>query len=141
MIFSAQQIFSDDQNLTASGVSTNIIDLGPTGTVLGNSVALVRDIGKGNPIEIVIQLTADSSGTSPTLTAVLEADDNAGFASAKEVASSVTLSDGVAGDRLSINYVPQGADERFIRINYTLAGTSPDYTVTAGVVCGAQTNA
>jgi hypothetical protein len=42
---SEQQLFSDSQALTQTAVSTNIIDLGATGTVTGGAAALVRDIG------------------------------------------------------------------------------------------------
>lgn len=140
MIFSAEQIFSDDQALTASAASTNLIDLGATGTVLGAPAALVRDIGKGNPIPIVIQLTVAAGGTSPTIQVAVQVDDNASFSSATTVATSNTLSGGVAGDKLSINWVPQGTNERYVRLNYTLGGTSPTYTVTAGIVLADQTN-
>ena len=43
MLLSSEQTFSDAQALTATAVSTNIIDLGPTGTVLNAPAALVRD--------------------------------------------------------------------------------------------------
>lgn len=140
MIFSAENIFSDDQALTATAVSTNVIDLGATGTVLKGPAALVRDIGKGRPIEIVIQLTVDSGGTSPTLDVDLQVDDNVGFASATIVQSSTQIAGGVAGDRVSIYYIPEGTNEQYLRLNYTLGGTSPTYTVTAGIVAGDQTN-
>ena len=140
MIFSKEQIFSDDQALTTSAVSTNIIDLGATGTVYGAPAALTRDIGKGELIQVMIQLTADAGGTTPTISATLEVDDNDAFSSAKDAAQSVTLTSGVAGARLSINYIPQGTDERYMRLSYTTGGTSPTHTVTAGIVHGAQTN-
>ena len=42
MILSAQQIFSDGQALTATAVSTNLIDLGATGTVVGAPAVAAR---------------------------------------------------------------------------------------------------
>lgn len=141
MLTSAEQTFSDGQNLTSSGASTNIIDLGATGTVLRAPAALVRDIGKGNPIPIVVRLTADASGTSPTLDVDVEVDDNDSFSSATVVGSSEQKAGGSAGDEIYLDvYLPEGTNERYLRLNYTLGGTSPDYTIWAGVVHGKQSN-
>ncbi len=139
MILDLQNMFSDDQALTATAVSTNVIDLGATGTPPLSTIALVRDIGPGTPIDILIQLTVDSGGTAPVLLAQLQRDDNVGFSSAVVVAVSATLTGGVTGDRLSIRYMPDGTNERFIRLNYVITGTTPTYTVTAGVALGIQT--
>ena len=139
MILDLQTLFSDDQALTTSAVSTNVIDLGATGTPPLGGSALVRDIGPGTPIDILIQLTADAGGTSPTLSAVLEMDDNEGFASATTVATSGTLASGTQGDRLSIRWIPDGTSERYIRLSYTTGGTTPTHTVTAGIALGIQT--
>lgn len=139
MILDLQSMFSDDQDLTVDVVSTNIIDLGAPGTPPLSSTALVRDIGPGTPIDILIQLTVDSGGTSPTLQVDLQMDTAANFPSATVIASSVILTAGVAGDRLSIRYIPDGTTERFIRLDYDIEGTTPTYTVTAGIVMGIQT--
>lgn len=141
MLMSKEQTFSDAQELTGTAASTNIIDLGATGTVLGAPAALVRDIGKGNPIQIIVQLDVAAGGTSPTLSVAVQVDDNSSFSSATTVATSQTKSGGAAGDRIQLNaYLPEGTNERYLRLNYTLTGTSPTYTVTAGVVAADQTN-
>ncbi len=138
MILDTENLFSDDQALTVTAVSTNVIDLTAAGTP-PNSNALIRDIGPGEPIDILIQLTVASGGTSPTLIVTLEKDTGEAFPSATVVATSATLTGGAVGDRLSIRYMPDLTDERFIRLNYTLGGTNPTYTVTSGVVAGVQT--
>ena len=140
MLLSVQQTFSDSQALTGTAASTNIIDLGATGTVLGAPAALIRDIGKGEPIEILVTLIVGGGGTTPTLDVDLEVDDNDGFSSATTVASSQQIAGGAAGDRVSLYWIPEGTNERYMRLNYTLGGTSPTYTVTAGVVAADQTN-
>ena len=56
MILSAQQIFSDDQAVTATAISTNVIDLGAPGTPYDAAAALNQDIGKGCPIPVLVQL-------------------------------------------------------------------------------------
>jgi hypothetical protein len=140
MILSAEQIFSDGQVLSATGASTNILDLGATGTVLGAPAALVRDIGKGNQIEISITLDAAATGTTPTLDVDVEVDDNDSFSSATVVASAVQVAGGAAGDSVNLRFVPDLTNERYVRLNYTLGGTTPGYTLTAGVVMGRQSN-
>lgn len=138
MIFSVEQTFSDAQVVATNGPSTNTIDLGETGTVLKGPAPLVRDIGKGNPIPIVIQLVEDAADPGDTLQVTLQVDDNSSFSSETDVAQSVALTGGVAGDQLSVFYVPQGTNERYFRLNYAVTGTAPSYTITAGIVLADQ---
>lgn len=140
MLTSVQQEFSNAQNLTASAASTNLIDLSATGTVLGAPKALVRDIGKGQPIPILVTLTAAATGTNPTLDVDLEVDTTSAFSSATVVASAPQKAGGAAGDRILLYWIPEGTNEQFLRLNYTLGGTTPDYTLTAGIVAADQTN-
>ena len=141
MLTSQEQVFSDSQNLTSSGASTNYIDLGATGTVLGAPTALTRDIGKGRPIPIVVRLTAAPSGTSPTLDVAVQVDDNDSFSSPTTVSTAPQVAGGAAGDEVYLDvYLPEGVNQRYLRLNYTLGGTSPNYTVFAGVVAGKQSN-
>lgn len=141
MLMSAQQTFSDSQAVTTTAASENIIDLGATGTVLNAPAALVRDIGKGNPIAIIVRLDVAAGGTSPTLVVTVETDDNSGFASATVRATSATIAGGAAGEEIWLNvYLPEETNERYLRLNYTTGGTSPTHTITAGVVLGKQSN-
>lgn len=141
MLMSIEQTFSTAQALTATAVSTNVIDLGATGTVLNAPAALVRDIGRGRPIQIIVKLLADAGGTSPTLQIDVQTDDNVGFASATVRSSSAVIVAGDAGDELWLDvHLPENTNEQFLRLNYILAGTSPTYTVTAAVVLAKQTN-
>jgi hypothetical protein len=138
---SAQQLFSDAQALTTTAASTNHIDLGATGTVLGAPAALTRDIAKGEPIPIVVKMDVAAGGTSPTITVSVQVDDNSSFSSATTVLTTDSKSGGAAGDEIYIPvYLPEGTNERYLRLNYTLGGTSPTYTVTAGVVKGRNSN-
>ena len=142
MLLSEQQLFSEAQALTTTGAaSTNLIDLGATGTVLGAPAALVRDIAKGKPIAIVVKLDVDSGGTTPTIQVTVETDDNAGFSSATARGSSQVVSDGTAGDEIWLDvYLPEGTNERYLRLDYILTGTTPTYTVTAGIVAARTSN-
>jgi hypothetical protein len=128
MILSEQNLFSDKQDVNANAASTNVIDLG-----------VAKDIGPGIPIPLLVQLTADATGTTPTLQVDVEVDDNDAFSSAKVVAS-YTFTGGLAGDQMPMQFVPHGVDERYARLNYTVGGTTPVYQVTAGITMGNQSN-
>lgn len=139
MIFSAEQTFSESQVVTATGASTNLIDLGATGVVLGAPAPRDRDLGKGRPIPIVVQLDIDATGTNPTLDVTLQVDTQENFASPTTVATAQQVAGGAAGDRVSLFYVPEGTNQRYLRLLYTVGGTSPSYQLTAGIVMADQT--
>jgi hypothetical protein len=141
MLISLQSEFSDSQAVTTSAASTNLIDLGAPGTVLGAPAALVRDIGKGNPIPIVVRLDSAAGGTSPTLVVTVETDDNSGFSSATTRATSATIAGGTAGQEIWLNvYLPEGCNERYMRLFYTTGGTAPTHAISAAVVAGKSSN-
>ena len=141
MIFDATLLFSNAQAITATAASTNSIDLGAVGTPFGGP-ALVRDIGPGNRIPLSVTVGA-AFNTLTSLTISLETDDNSGFSSAKTVASVVyPLARLTAGAILDFpDYVPQGVNERYFQLRYTVTGTSPTTgNITAGIVASKQTN-
>lgn len=141
MIFDKQTMFSDGQLITATAPSTNIIDLGATGTPYGSTVALVRDIGKGDckiPLAVLV-VAAFNNLTS--LTVAVQVDDNAGFATPKTVASRTYALAELVGELQFPDSFVEGTDERYVRLLYTPAGTAPTTgAITAGVVAGRQTN-
>lgn len=141
MIFSAEQLFSDDQAITTTAVSTNVIDLGATGTVLRQPNDLKRDIGKGTPIPILIQVTADFASLT-SLQVTVQTDDAENFGNAVNIVSSDTVlaADLVAGYKFPIIWVPLGVNKRYMRLNYTVSGSASAGTVTAGIVADVQTN-
>lgn len=117
----AQHLFSDAQALSGTGaVSTNIIDLSQD-----------RNIGIGSPLAVAITVDVALAGTSPTLVATLQTDDNSGFASPTTLATSPTYTALAAGQQVVLGVPADTASERFIRVNYTLGGTTPTTTVTA----------
>ena len=56
MIFDRTLLFSNAQAITADAASTDIVDLGATGTVYGAAAALNRDIGKGEEVALNVQV-------------------------------------------------------------------------------------
>lgn len=120
-IVDGQLLFSDAQALTATAASTNIVDTGAD-----------RNIGIGEPMCVVIAVDTALAGTTPTFQAAVQTDDNASFSSPATVAQMpAALSAAAAGLQIVIPIPPNTDIERYIRVNYTLGGTTPTITVSA----------
>lgn len=139
MIFSAQQIFSDDQAITASADSTNVIDLGAAGTPYGGAAALNQDIGKGAKIPILIQVTeAFNNLTSLEIKISTGATTALGTTVISKV---VLLADLVVGYQFPVDVLPNEITEQYLGVEYVVVGTAPTTgKVTAGITMGNQTN-
>lgn len=137
MLFSKQQMFSEQQAITVTAVSTNVIDTLAGQVPIHSLGAVEKNLGKGTPICMSARVTEDFDLLT-SLTVDLEVDDNEGFASAKVVRSQVVLlADLVTGKDLDFRYVPKGTDERYMRMNYTVTGTTATTgKIDAGIVCG-----
>lgn len=142
MILDRTLLFSEGQAITASAASTNVVDLGETGKPVGASANLVREIGFGNDVEMVCTVV-ESFDKLTSLTISIQVDDNAAFASPTTVWTSVAypLSQLATGAKFLLpDEIPAGVNERYMRLYYTVAGTTPDAgKITAGVVAGRQT--
>lgn len=141
MIISAEQQFSDAQSITITAVSTNKIDLGTTGTVLGAPAALTRDIGKGTPIPIMCQVVDAFTGTG-TIQFQVVTDSAADLSTATVVAETkaFTYTTLASGYQISLLVLPQKLTGRYLGLQYTISGTATAGSVSAGIVMGVQTN-
>lgn len=141
MILSAEQLFSDDQAVTATAISQNVIDLGAAGTPYDAAAALNQDVGKGTPIPILIQVTT-AFATLTSLTITVESSAAAGLTSPTVLASeTIAVADLVAGKQTFMQVLPNGADARYLGIRYTVTGSNATAgNITAGVSMGNQTN-
>lgn len=141
MILSAQQLFSDDQAVTATAISTNVIDLGAAGTPYGAAAALNQDVGKGTPIPILVQVTT-AFATLTSLTITVEVSAAAGLTSPQVLATeTIAVADLVAGKQTRLQVLPNGADLRHLGIRYTVNGSNATAgAITAGISAGNQTN-
>ncbi len=141
MLLDNQALFSDQQAITETAVSTNHINLGAPGTPPNAPAPVKQDVGGGNHIPVLVQVTEDFAGGT-SLKVDVEMDDNDAFSSAKVVASSpvIVLADLVAGKVFPITVIPQGSDKQYMRLNYVVDGTHTAGKVTAGVSAGNQTN-
>ena len=123
MIIDALLQFSPTpQAITASAASVDQIDLGPLGQ--GQTI---RDIGVGYSQYLVIRTVAAFNNLT-SLTFALQTDDNSGFSSATQVwaSAAIPLASLTANRVQAIVNLPPGVPiERFLRMNYTVAGTAP----------------
>lgn len=113
--------FSDAQAVTASAISTNVIDLLPA-AIGGN---ILTDLGATDEIylSIFVQTTATSAGAS-TVTFSLESDSTVDLATSATVhwtSSAVAKASLVAGYKVATICLPQGSYERYLGLRYTVA--------------------
>lgn len=117
-IFDKQNMYSEDQAITASAVSTNVIDH----TIAG--------IGEGEPIEIICKVTADFA-TLTSLVVTLQTDSAEGFGTVVNVVATPAIAAAslVAGYEFRLSTLP-GNLSRYTRLSYTVAGSD----ATAGTI-------
>jgi hypothetical protein len=120
MFIDSLLLFSDAQALTATAASTNVIDLSQD-----------RDIGVGEPMSVVLVLDvgADATTGDETYSVAIQTDDADTFGSASTLGT-FTITRGTAAGTLFEFPLPD-TNERYLRLNYTLGGTTPTVTVTA----------
>ncbi len=130
MLLDQQALFSAAQAITATAASTNVIDTGSN-----------KDVGKYGDIPLLIQVVEGFNNLT-SLTVTVQTDDNSAFSSAADVLSmTIPLASLVLGYKSPVITLPMKM-ERYIRLNYTVAGTAPTTgKVTAGITGGVQTNA
>jgi hypothetical protein len=141
MILDNTAIFSDAQAVTADAGSTNVIDTGARGTAFGHASALVADLGKATEMLVTCNIV-EAFNNLTSLAISVQVDDNAAFSSPKEVATKTyALADINSTKILSFpSRIPEGADERYVRLFYDITGTAPTTgKITAGVVAARQT--
>lgn len=126
MIISMQDLLSDDQALTLGSAvaSTNYIDRGARGTppAMGviAPVSIYNDLGVGRPLPIQVMVTVAFADLAGNLVVALQVDNDSAFGSATTVATiTVAAAKLVAGYKLPMMYVPEGTNERYVRLLYT----------------------
>lgn len=104
-------VFSDAQAITSTGASTKSVD----------AATALRNIGSGEPIELVIQVaTAASSASASTVTfALQDSADNSSFTDVV-VSPAVAMATMAAGAEVLRIQLPHTL-RRYIQVNYTVA--------------------
>lgn len=136
MILDAQHTFSDAQALTATALSTNVIDL-----------SIDRSIGSGTPMGVlfVVDVAADQTTGDEDYQFDVEYASNAGISTGRQLIGRRIFESGtptapaqdadllVAGFQFVIPIPPAALSEseRYLGVRYTLAGTTPTITVSA----------
>lgn len=142
MIMDKTLLFSENQAITADAASTNVVELGATGTIYGAGSAIVRDIGPGERVPMVVTVT-ETFNNLTSMNIAIQTDDNSGFSSATTVWRSpeYTLAQLAVGAKYLLPDVfPVGTNERYVRLYYDITGTAPSTgKVTAGAVMDRQT--
>lgn len=137
MILDSLLQFSDSQALTATALSTNVVDIG----------SVDRNIGQGEPLGVVVavEVAADQTTGDEDYTFDVETASNAAITTARKLLARRIFESGtptapaedadllVAGFRfvLPIPMGGLGEAERYLAVRYTLAGTTPTITVSA----------
>ncbi len=125
MILDQQTEFSDAQAVTATAISTNVLDL-----TQGQSGLTTIDVGEGETIFLVVQTqtTATDSSSDATLTVSLESDSTTDLATSATVhfttGALAFAAFATAGTRLCCVALPrqvQGVYERYLGVRYTVA--------------------
>lgn len=127
MILDKLTEFSDQQAVTATAASTNILDFGKLGKTAYGSVQLKQNIGKAVAIPLLIQVTQDFATLTSLAVAVQTAvDGDPTFAGTVTTVMSTTV--GVAelkkGYIFPIDKIPRNVKGRYMRLLYTVAGTN-----------------
>jgi hypothetical protein len=134
MILNLNETFSENQAVTATAISTNVIQMVTNGTVVGESAVIARNLGAGNELPILVQVT-EAFATATSVTFSLESSAAAGLTSATVhwTSGAVPIATLIAGYKLPIRIVPDGTMLEYLGMRYTIGGSN----ATAGKVTAA----
>ena len=130
MPLDAQNKFSDEQAITATAASTNVVRMD-----------LIKDGAKGEPVKIYGRVT-EVFNTLTSLTVAVQTSLDAAFSSPVVLAqfSRVLADIDAVGDLLIDMAIPVGALD-YVRLYYTVVGTDPTTgKITAGIVMDSFSN-
>lgn len=128
MFMDALLLVSDAQAVTATAVSTSSIDLSATD--------VQRQVGTGEPIGfgLTVDVAADHTTGNETYQVDLVSDSDPALGSPTVIASYVLLYSQLTAGAKFFFPLPMGFPaERYIGLQYTVGGTTPTVTVTAGL--------
>lgn len=126
MILDEQNIFSDNQKITASCESTNVLNFGK------------RELAFGTPVELFIQASETFNNLTSLTISVQTSDDEAFSAPVDLIEQTMLLDELKAGSVSTIKFLPKG-NLGFMRLYYTVAGTQPTTgKIVAGIVDAIQ---
>lgn len=141
MYVDSQARFSSSQAVTATALSTDVMDLlSPT---IGGGTAGPNTLSPavvGGDVYLVVQANAAFAGTG-TIAVTLETANNAALTSSTVVAASAAIAAPIAaGTTLLLVNIPPVVLQRYLGVRYTVTGTPTGGTVNAFLSIGIQQN-
>ena len=133
MILDKQNLFSDDQAVTASAASTNVIDL-------GDNASEIQELIEKNA-EIFCQVTVDFA-TLTSLKVTVQTDDDEAFGSPTTVLETAAIAAAslVAGYKFNVGRILPLITEQYVRLYFTVAGSDATAgKIAAGLIVNTQT--
>lgn len=127
MILDEQNLFSDNQAITESCASTNVVEFGK------------REIAFGTPVEVYIQVSESFNNLTSLKISVQTSDKEDFTTSSTLVEQTITLANLTLGSVSNIKFLPKG-NLGYMRLYYTVNGeTEPtEGKILAGVAAGVQ---
>lgn len=152
MLMDLQNLFSDKQAITSAGshLSTNSLvrkPTNPSGYVAGattyaypEGASPTDDLGRGEPVPIVVQVVEDFAGGTD-VTAQLVASDTVDSSGQLSGTVEVIMSTAAiptatlkAGYHFRLGYIPPGVDKKYVALRYVSTGTYTAGKISAGIV-------
>ena len=115
--------FSNAQAVTATAASSNVVDLG-----------VDRDIGVGEPVYFAVQVGTGFAGLTSLTVTLQTSADNSTWSTLYQSAALPVASLGAGAQPVRV--VVPSPTKRYLRVNYTVAGTGTAGTVTASLLLG-----
>lgn len=126
MILNKNLIFSENQVITATAISTNVILWPTNGIPYGDAAALTRNLGDGTPIPLLMLVT-EAFATLTSLTITVETSASADLSSSTVLASSGAIAAAalILGYRPTFTrFLPHGTMLAYLGLRYTVGGSS-----------------
>ena len=126
MILDEQGLFSNNQKVTTSVASENVLDLGK------------REVSFGTPVELFIQVSEDFNNLTSLDVKVQTSVDEDFSDSVDLIEQTMTLAELTQGAVSAIKFLPKG-NLGYMRLFYTVNGSAPTKgKIVAGIVDGVQ---
>lgn len=134
MILDMKLVLSENQAVTVTAISANVIEWPLNGIVVTEAAAVARNLGPGNELPIHIQVT-EAFATATSITFSLESSAAAGLTSATVhwTSTAIPIATLIAGYVLPVRIMPNGTMLQYLGMRYTVTGA----TATAGKVTAA----
>lgn len=144
MILNMNLLLAENQAVTATAISQNVIQWPANRIAPGELAAITRNLGAGTPIPLLIQVV-EAFATLTSLTITLETADNAALSTNAVVLASsgaIPAAALIAGHRPTFTrFLPDGVMKAFLGLRFTVGGSNATAgKITAALATEAQSN-